>query len=48
MPNLQFNGLIFLEEFFYKLYLKHQAEVIGVIVWLSFLASTYTSNLNEI
>ncbi len=48
MPNLQVNRSVVLEEFLYKLYLEYQTEVIGGIVWLAFLASTYAGYLYQV
>jgi len=48
MPNLQVNRSVVLEELLYKLYLEYQTEVIGGIVWLAFLASTYTGYLYQV
>ena len=48
MPNFQINRLIVFEELFHKLYLKHQAKVVRVIVRLPFFASSHTSNLYQV
>ena len=48
MPNFQFNGLVVLEEFLHKLYLEYQAEVVGVVVWLTLFARTHTGNLYQL
>ena len=48
MPYFQLNWLIVLEEFLHELYLEHQPEIIGVVVWLTLFASTHTGNLYQV
>ena len=46
MPDIQFQWLIFIEHLSKKLYLEYQTNIVGVIVWLTFFATTHTGYSN--